>query len=51
MRKEKENISKKAKTKASSKISIKKIIKVELKPILKRLDKIERNIKEIEKKV
>ena len=35
--------------KASSKISIKQIIREELKPILKRLDKIEKEIKEVKK--
>jgi hypothetical protein len=51
MKKEKENMSKKVKGKASSQISIKKIIKEELKPILKKLDKIEKDIKGIKKKL
>jgi len=51
MRKNKEKVSTKVKGKASSHISIKQIIREELKPILKRLDKIEKGIKEIKKKV
>jgi len=38
-------------SKVSSHISIKKIIKEELKPILKRLDKIDKNLTEIKKKI
>lgn len=38
-------------SKDSSHISIKKIIKEELKPVLKRLDKIDKDLKEIRKKI
>jgi len=51
MKKKKENKPKKVKSKVSSHISIKQIIREELKPILKRLDKIEKDIKEIKKKI
>ena len=51
MKKKKENMSKKVIGKASSHISIKQIFKEELKPIQKKLDKIEKDIKEIKKKL
>jgi len=51
VRKKKENMPKKVIGKASSHISIKQIIRDELKPILKKLDKIEKDIKEIKKKL
>ncbi len=51
MKKKKENSSKKVIGKASSHISIKQIIKEELKPVLKKLDKIEKDLKDLKKKL